>query len=129
MINFQLYFILIYLKIIINAECLQYLPELKQHPDKIKNKKQNMVMKTYTELLGTCIKSKKTRYINTVCTKSASKDHSNCFAIFGSSACKGQHAYQHVCPDMYSSLIFSDECPRTDLNLRMSRKVKKLRIN
>ena len=59
MINFQLYFILIYLKIIINAECLQYLPELKQHPDKIKNKKQNMVMKTYTELLGTCIKSKK----------------------------------------------------------------------
>ena len=93
MINFQLYFILIYLKIIINAECLQYLPELKQHPDKIKNKKQNMVMKTYTELLGTCIKSKKTRYINTVCTKSASKDYSNCFAIFGSSTCQGQHAY------------------------------------
>ena len=73
MINFQLYFILINLKIVINAECLQYLPELKQHPDKIKNKKQNMVIKSYTELLGTCIKSKKTRYINTVCTKSASK--------------------------------------------------------
>ena len=33
--------------------------ELKQHPDKMKNKKQIMVMKTYTELLGTCIKSKK----------------------------------------------------------------------
>ena len=58
-----------------NTECLQYLPELKQHPDKIKNKKQNMVMTTYTELLGTWIKSKKTRYINTVCTKSASKDY------------------------------------------------------
>ena len=38
MINFQIYFILIYLKIIINAECLQYLPELTQQPDK-KNKK------------------------------------------------------------------------------------------
>ena len=28
-------------------------------------------------------------YINTVCTKSASKDSPNCFAIFGSSACRG----------------------------------------
>ena len=44
-------------------------------------------MKTYKELLGTCIKSKKTAYINTVCTKSASKDYSNCFAIL---------ALQHV---------------------------------
>ena len=92
-------------------------------------------MKTYTELLATCIKSKKTRYINTICTKSASKDYSNCFAKFGSSACQGQHAFSMsaltctVCPDMYSSLIFSEKCPRTDLNLRMSRKVKKLRIN
>ena len=67
--------------------------ELKQHPDKMKNKKQIMVMKTYTELLGTCIKSKKTKYINTVGIKSASKDYSNCFAIFGSSACQGQHAF------------------------------------
>ena len=56
-------------------------------------KTQNMVMKTYKELLGTCIKSKKTAYINTVCTKSASKDYSNCFTIFGSSACQGQHAF------------------------------------
>ena len=58
-INLQLYFILIYLKIIINAEYLQYLPQLTQQPDKnrIKNKKQNMVMKTYKELLGICIKS------------------------------------------------------------------------
>ena len=52
-----------------------------------------MVMKTYTEFLYTCIKSKKTEYINTVCTKLASKDYSNCFAIFGSSACQGQHAF------------------------------------
>ena len=58
-----------------------------------KTKKQNMVMKTYKELLGTCIKSKKTAYINTVCTKPASKDYSNCFAIFGSLACQGQHAF------------------------------------
>ena len=55
--------------------------------------KKNMVMKTYTELLGTSIKSKKTAYIFTVCIKSASKDYSNCFAIFGSSACQGQHDF------------------------------------
>ena len=36
-----------------NTECyMQYLPELPLQPDK----KQNMVMKTYKELLGTCIK-------------------------------------------------------------------------
>ena len=56
-------------------------------------KKQNMIIKTYKELLGTCIKSKKTAYINTLCTKPASEDYSNCFAIFGSSACQGQHAF------------------------------------
>ena len=50
-------------------------------------------MKTYKERLGTCIKSKKTAYINTVCTKLASKNYLNCFAIFGSSACQGQHAF------------------------------------
>ena len=83
---------MIYLKIIINAECLQYLPELTQ-PDKKNKAKQNMILKTYKELLGTCIKSKKTAYINTVCTKSASKDYSNCFAIFDSSACQGHHAF------------------------------------
>ena len=67
MINFQLYFISIYLKIIINAECLQYLHELtsarqkkpKNKQTKETTKKQNMVMKTYKELLGTCTKSKK----------------------------------------------------------------------
>ena len=43
-----------------NTECyLQYLPELPQQPDK---NKQNMVMKTYKKLLGTCIKSKKSIY-------------------------------------------------------------------
>ena len=52
-------------------------------------------MKTYKELLGTCIKSKKTAYINTLCTKQASKDYPNCFAIFGSSACQGQHAFRY----------------------------------
>ena len=46
-----------FLKIIINAECyLQYLPELPQQPDKKKKQKKNMVMKTYKERLGTCIK-------------------------------------------------------------------------
>ena len=61
-----------YLKIIINTESyLQYLPELPLQPDK---KKQSMLMKTYKELLGTCLKSKKA-YINTVYTKLASKDY------------------------------------------------------
>ena len=46
MINFQLYFILIYLKIIINAECLQYLPQLTQQPDKKTPKKQKQKNKT-----------------------------------------------------------------------------------
>ena len=67
---------------------LQYLPELPLQPDK----KQNMVMKTYKEIFGTCIKSNKA-YINAICTKSASKDSPNCFAIFGSSACQGQHVF------------------------------------
>ena len=76
MINFHLYFISIYLKIIINTECLQCLNELTAARQKKTNKQkkttknttktQNMVMKTYKELLGTCIKSKKTVYINTV---------------------------------------------------------------
>ena len=65
--------------------CSIYIPELTQQPEK-KPKKQNMVMKSYKELLGTCMKSKKTAYINTVCTKSAR--YSNCFAIFGSSDVK-----------------------------------------
>ena len=52
---------------------------------------QNMVIKTYKELLGTCITQKK--HINTVCSKSARKDSLNCFAIFGSSACQGQHVF------------------------------------
>ena len=58
-----------------------------------------MVTKTCQELLGTCIKSKKTKNktkqkdINTVCTESASKDSPNCFATFGFSACQGQHVF------------------------------------
>ena len=52
-----------------------------------------MVMKTYKELLGPYIKYQKVGYINTVCAKSASQDYSNCFTIFGSSACQGQHAF------------------------------------
>ena len=58
-----------------------------------KKTKQNMTMKTYEELHSTCIKSEKTVYINTVCTKSARKDSPECFAIFGSSACQSQHSF------------------------------------
>ena len=50
-------------------------------------------MRTCKELLGTCIKSKKPAYINTVRTKSASKDSLDCFAIFGSLSCQGQHVF------------------------------------
>ena len=73
-----------------------------------KNKK-NMVMTTYKELLGTCIKSKKTACINTLCTKPASKDYSNCFTIFGSSACQGQHAFSMsvlTCTATASTIFF-----------------------
>ena len=53
-----------------------------------RQKKQYMLTETYKELLGSCIKSKKT-----VRTKSASKDSLNCFAIFDSSACRGLHVF------------------------------------
>ena len=59
----------------------------------VRQKKQYMLTETYKELLGTCIKSEKTAYINTVCTKSASKDSLNCFAIFDSPACRGLHVF------------------------------------
>ena len=89
---------------------------------KKQTKKQIMVMKTYKELLGTCIKSEKAAYINTVCTKSAnSKDYSNCFAIFGSSACQGQHVFSMsvlTCAAPWSS----HTCPRTNLTNKMSKK-------
>ena len=76
-----------YLKIIINTEFyLQHLPELPQ------KQKQNMVMKTCKELLGTCIKSKQSIY-EYIMYQSASNDSPNCFAIFGSSACQGQHVF------------------------------------
>ena len=64
MINFQLYFILIYLKIIINAECLQYLPELTQQPDKKKNKakhcNENLQRKLKENLLTSNLKKQHT---------------------------------------------------------------------
>ena len=47
-----------------------------------RKKNQNMVMKTYKELLGTCIKSIE------ISIKSATKDSRNCFAIFCSWACQ-----------------------------------------
>ena len=42
-----------------------------------RQKKKKKVVKTYKELLGDCIKSKKTADINTVCTTKASKDPPN----------------------------------------------------
>ena len=78
-----------YLKIIITTECcLQYLPELAQQPDKkIKNGNENL------QRVSWYLHQIKKTYINTVCTKLASKDSLNCFAIFGSSACQGRHVF------------------------------------
>ena len=79
-----------YLKIIINTECyLQYLPELPQQPNKNKTKHGNENFQRASWYLHQIKKA----YINTVCTKLASKDSLNCFAIFGSSACLGQHVF------------------------------------
>ena len=86
MFDFQVYFIWI------SKNYYQYWVLFTWTTAAARQKKQSMVMKTYKELLGTCIKSKKA-YINTVCIKSASKDSLNCFAIFGSSACQGQHVF------------------------------------
>ena len=47
------------------------------------------LIKTYKELLYL----HHIKNINTVCSKSASKHSLNCFAIFGSSACQGQHVF------------------------------------
>ena len=95
-------------------------------------KKQNMVMKTYKEFLGTCIKSKKTAYINKLCTKPASKDYSNCFTIFGSSACQGQHAFSRsvlTCTAPSSSHTNVQELIQTLKCQKKSKKVKnKLKI-
>ena len=77
-----------YLKRIINTECyLQYLPELPQQPDK-KTKHGNEKLHRVSWYLH---QIKKKAYINTVCTKSASKNSLNCFAMFGSSACLSWH--------------------------------------
>ena len=68
-----------YLKLIINTECyFQYLPELPQQPDKKKTKHGNENLQRASWYL---LQIKKA-YINTVCTKSATKDSQNCFAIF-----------------------------------------------
>ena len=54
---------------------------------------QTMVIKTYKELIGTCMTQKKHINKNTACSKSASKDSLKCFAIFGSSECQGQRVF------------------------------------
>ena len=78
-----------YIKIIINTECyLQYLPELPQQPNK--NKKHG---NENFQRASWYLHQIKKAYINTVCTKSASKDSLNCFAIFDSPACRGLHVF------------------------------------
>ena len=44
--------------------------------------------------LGSCIKSKKTTYTFTLCTKSASKHSPNRFATFGTSVCQGSYTHK-----------------------------------
>ena len=73
-----------------SAECwLQCAPGPPLQPDK-KTKHGNENLKRASWYLH---QIKKKAYINTVCTKSASTDSPNCFAIFGSSACQDQHVF------------------------------------
>ena len=63
--------------------CIIY---LKYHVSQIK--KHNMILATYKELLGTCIKSRKAAlYIQYVPNQLVKILQCNCFAKFGSSAC------------------------------------------
>ena len=88
-----------YLKTIINTECLQRFPAWITTAAR-----QNMIMKTYKELLGTCIKAKKLHiYIQYV--------PNQLVKIFRTVSL--YLALQHVFPEMYSSSILSHKCPRT----------------
>ena len=107
-----------YLKIIINTECyFQYLSELSLQPDKKAKHGKNLQRASWY------LHQIKKTYINTVCTKSASKDPLNCFTIFGSSACQGHCHVQLLNP--------LTKCPRTNLNLITTKinvkKVKKVK--
>ena len=90
-----------YIKIIINTECyLLFLPELPQQPNKNRTKYGN---ENFPRAFWYLYQIKKA-YINTVCTKTASKDSLKCFAIFGSSACQGQHVFSMpYCPVFHQS--------------------------
>ena len=103
-----------YLKIIINTVCyLQYLPELPQQPDK----KQKMVMKTYKELLGICIKSKKAYIYKYSMHQISWQRFAELFCHIWLFSMSRSACRWHVFPDMYSSLILPHKCPRTKLNL------------
>ena len=74
-----------------------------------------MIITTYKELLGTCIKSEKAAYIyiQYVPDLLVKILQTSCFATFGSSACQEKNVF----PDMYNSSILPRKCPRTSLNL------------
>ena len=82
------------LEIIIYIECLQYLPELPQQRDKQKNKTKHGKLKLTKSFLVLASNLKKQHIeIQYVPNRLVKLDSPNCFAIFGSSACQGQHVF------------------------------------
>ena len=82
------------LEIIIYTECLQYLPELPQQRDKQKNKTKHGKLKLTKSFLVLASNLKKQHIeIQYVPNRLVKLDSPNCFAIFGSSACQGQHVF------------------------------------
>ena len=82
------------LEIIIYIECLQYLPELPQQRDKQKNKTKHGKLKLTKSFLVLASNLKKQHIeIQYVPNRLVKLDSPNFFAIFGSSACQGQHVF------------------------------------
>ena len=82
------------LEIIIYTECLQYLPELPQQRDEQKNKTKHGKLKLTKSFLVLASNLKKQHIeIQYVPNRLVKLDSPNCFAIFGSSACQGQHVF------------------------------------
>ena len=84
--------------------------------------KHNIIMATYTELLGTCIKSKTVAYICIQYAPTQINASKNYFTTFGSSACQS-HSWHvqlldipHKCPrtryKSLKSLINTNKCQR-----------------
>ena len=75
-----------------------------------------MIMTTYEELLGICIKSKKTAYIQRLPNHLVKILQTNCFAIFGSSACQGSLCWQVQLLDPHTQMFKNSFEPYKQIN-------------